>query len=70
MNAIALKRQWDSWLKQVAHGFNLWSTPAANTFRAHLEDAQTRHELWTKMPTAEKLQFEQKYTYGLGQLPP
>eukprot|EP00971_Amphidinium_carterae_P198153 3932670-Amphidinium_carterae.1 len=22
------------------------------------------------MPTAEKLQFEQKYTYGMGQLPP
>eukprot|EP00971_Amphidinium_carterae_P001302 25701-Amphidinium_carterae.1 len=42
----------------------------ANTFRTHLDNAHIRHDLWTKMPTTEKLQFEQKYTYGMGQLPP
>eukprot|EP00971_Amphidinium_carterae_P271822 5393895-Amphidinium_carterae.1 len=55
---------------EVSHALNLWSPLAANTFRTHLENAQTRHEFWTKMPNVEKLQFERQYTYGLGQLPP
>eukprot|EP00971_Amphidinium_carterae_P075106 1484605-Amphidinium_carterae.1 len=70
MSAIALKLLWDTWLTQVSHALNLWSTIAATTFCQHLEDAQARHEKWTKLPNVEKLQFEQQYTYGLGQLPP
>eukprot|EP00971_Amphidinium_carterae_P093680 1853857-Amphidinium_carterae.1 len=55
---------------KVVHGLNLWSTIAANTFRFYLDKVQTRHDVKTKMPPAEKVQFEQKYTYGMGQLPP
>eukprot|EP00971_Amphidinium_carterae_P075107 1484606-Amphidinium_carterae.1 len=56
MSAIALKLLWDTWLTQVSHALNLWSTIAATTFRQHLEDAQARHE---------KLQFERQYTYAI-----
>eukprot|EP00971_Amphidinium_carterae_P240187 4768754-Amphidinium_carterae.3 len=70
ISAIELKLLWDTWLTQVSHTFNLWSTVAATTFRKHLEDAQERHEKWNQLPNVEKLEFERQYTYGLGQLPP
>eukprot|EP00971_Amphidinium_carterae_P166554 3300889-Amphidinium_carterae.1 len=58
ISAIDLKLLWDTWLTQVSHCFNLWSTLAATTFRKHIEDAQERHEQWNKLPNVEKLQFE------------
>eukprot|EP00971_Amphidinium_carterae_P173449 3438141-Amphidinium_carterae.2 len=70
ISALDLKVLWDTWLNQVSHCFNLWSTVAANTFRQHLNSAQERHDHWTGLPHLEKLQSEKKYTYGLGQLPP
>eukprot|EP00971_Amphidinium_carterae_P050344 991896-Amphidinium_carterae.2 len=70
ISAIELKLLWDTWLTQVTHAFNLWSTVAATTFHKHLEDAQERHEKWNQLPNVDKLQFERQYTYGLGQLPP
>eukprot|EP00971_Amphidinium_carterae_P213159 4230597-Amphidinium_carterae.1 len=39
ISAIALKLIWDTWLRQVSHTLNLWSTIAATSFRQHLEDA-------------------------------
>eukprot|EP00971_Amphidinium_carterae_P048908 963804-Amphidinium_carterae.2 len=68
LSAIELKLLWDTWLTQVSHTLNLWSTLAATTFRKHLEDAQDRHAKWNLLPNVEKLQFERQYTYGLGQL--
>eukprot|EP00971_Amphidinium_carterae_P178878 3547776-Amphidinium_carterae.1 len=70
MPALELKLLWDTWLNQLSTCFNLWSTVAATTFCTHLDSAQERHEKWTRLPNVEKLQFEQQYTYGLGQLPP
>eukprot|EP00971_Amphidinium_carterae_P180234 3574887-Amphidinium_carterae.3 len=70
MSAIELELAWDTWLTQVSHCINLWSTLAAQTFQRHLRDAQDRHARWEQLPHAQKLQFGRQYIYGLGQLPP
>eukprot|EP00971_Amphidinium_carterae_P178836 3547129-Amphidinium_carterae.1 len=70
MSAVALKILWDKWLTDVSGSMNLWSTTAAQRFQDFLKEAEKQRDDWERLPHAQKLQYEQKYVYGLQNLPP